>query len=656
MTSRFQSVVFFVVLFALATVGRAQFATVPRLNGDGGSGSSVVLTIGGSSTVDLRTIIIVPGVTGQVVQFDTVLGKWNVELLTTAAPINSANFLRYVNAGSYANTFIHRVVPAFVVQGGGYTSTVPFVSIARPTTAPLEYNLPNTRGTLAMARTSDINSASSEWFVNTVDNSTTLNPSNGGGYTVFGRVLGTGMSVVDAIAAQPLYNVGFDSTGAASTPLRNVQTGQTTVQAANYITVNSVRTIPMYPLVAGETALLGFTATSANVAVVTTAITGSTLTLSGVAAGVAAVTVRGTDIQGNAAQAVFSVTVAGGVPVITAQPLGATVTTGQTVALNIAATGDGLGYEWRKNGIAAAIAGATGPTLILPNVTVADAGGYVCRVSNSSAITFSESATVSVGAAGQNAKLSNLSVRANLSAGQILIVGFSTTAKKDLLVRGVGPKLADFGLANFYADPRLEISASGGNAATSNDDWDVSLEPTFARVGAFPLDRGSKDAAIVTPVTGGATAQLKGTGSGFVLVEVYDAGGGLTPRLTNVSARNRVGTGSDVLIAGFTIEGPVAKTLLIRGVGPKLTAFGVAGALEDPKLEIYKTNGTKLAENDNWTATVGGFFSGLGAFALDAGSKDAALLITLPPGGYTAQLSGVGATTGEGLIEVYELP
>jgi cyclophilin family peptidyl-prolyl cis-trans isomerase len=641
-------VVFFVCVF----VARAQLATVPTSLG---TPPVTALAPGGTATVDLKNWLVVPGVTGQVAQFDTVLGKWNAEILATAAPINSANFFRYVNAGSYANTFVHRAVPGFVIQGGGYTATVPFTAISTPTSAPLEYNLPNARGTLAMARGTDINSATSQWFVNLVDNSTALNQSNGGGYTVFGRVLGTGMTVVDAIAAMPLYNVGFDSTG-ASTPLRNVQTGQTTLQTVNYITVNSVRTIPLYPTQAGELAVLGFALTNSSAATVTGTITGSTLTLSGVAAGIAIVTVRATDTNGGAAEVGFLVTVAASAPVITAQPLGATVAAGQTVALSVAASGDALTYEWRKNGATTGIAGATGPTLILTRVTTADAGSYLCYVSNSAGAVSSQSATLVVGAAGQLAKLSNLSVRANLSANQTLIVGFSTTAKKDLLVRGVGPKLAEFGLTNFYADPRLEIFASGGGLIAANDDWDAALVPTFASLGAFALTVGSKDAAIVTPVTNGATAQLKGTGSGFVLVEVYDAGGGFTPRMTNVSARNRVGTGGDVLIAGLTIEGPVSKTLLIRGVGPGLTQFGVTGALFDPKVEVYKTDGTKLAENDNWDATVGAFFAGLGAFGLEAGSKDAALLITLPPGGYTVQLSGVGATTGEGLIEVYELP
>jgi hypothetical protein len=89
-------------------------------------------------------------------------------------------------------------------------------------------------------------------------------------------------------------------------------------------------------------------------------------------------------------------------------------------------------------------------------------------------------------------------------------------------------------------------------------------------------------------------------------------------------------------------------------VGPKLTAFGVGGVLADPKLEIYR-DATLLAANDDWNASVAAATPGLG-FALDAESKDAVLLITLPPGGYTAQLSGVGATTGVGLIEVYEVP
>jgi hypothetical protein len=270
----------------------------------------------------------------------------------------------------------------------------------------------------------------------------------------------------------------------------------------------------------------------------------------------------------------------------------------------------------------------------------------------------SAGAIVAVRSSGES-RLTNLAVRAALDAGQVLIVGFSTTGKTDLLVRGVGPKLADFGVADFYADPRLEIYDGAGVKGLTNDSWDSALATTFQSVGAFALNAGSKDAALVTSVNGASTAQLKGADSGVTLLEVYALGGMSAPsRLNNVSTLNRVGTGGNILIAGFTVSGDVAKTLLIRGVGPKLTAFGVSGVLADPKLEIYR-DATLLAANDDWNASVAAATPGLG-FALDAGSKDAVLLITLPalPAGvgYTAQLSGVGATTGVGLIEVYEVP
>ena len=633
-------------LIALSVVARAQLASVPTQLG---VPLATTLAPGGTATIDLRPWLGVPGVSGQVVQFDTVKGTFNAELLAAEAPRTVANFLNYMNRGAYTNSFFHRSVRNFVIQGGGFT-VAGIVVNPIPTDAPiaLENKVSNQRGTIAMARTNDLNSATSQWFINTVNNAGPLDTTNGG-YTVFARVLGNGMTVVDGIAALPIA----DATAQLGATFNELPLVGLPVAAANLVVVRSIIAVPIYPTNTGDVAVVRYTATNANAGVATGTVTGSRLTLTGVAAGSANVTVRVTDSNGSAAEAVFPVNVVVTVPVITGQPLAAVIAAGQTLALNITATGAGLNYQWQKIGTGA-IAGATGPQLIIPSATAADAGSYACTVTNAAGTLESAGAIVAVQATGL-ARLSNLSVRANLSVEQILIVGFSTTAKKDLLVRGVGPKLADFGLVNFYADPRLEISASGGNAAVSNDNWDGALEPTFVRVGAFPLDRGSKDAAIVTPVTGGATAQLKGTGSGFVLVEVYDASGGFVPRLTNVSARNRVGTGSDVLIAGFTIEGPVAKTLLIRGVGPKLAIFGVAGALADPKLEIFR-GATKLAENDDWNAAVGAYFAGLGAFALDGGSKDAALLITLPPGGYTAQLSGVGATSGEGLIEVYELP
>ena len=124
----------------------------------------------------------------------------------------------------------------------------------------------------------------------------------------------------------------------------------------------------------------------------------------------------------------------------------------------------------------------------------------------------------------------------------------------------------------------------------------------------------------------------------------------------NVSARNQVGTGDNILIAGFAISGSGTKALLIRAVGPGLSAFGVPGILADPKLEIFNNIGTKVAENDNWSSDLAATFTSVGAFALPSGSKDAALVTSLDAGkSYTVQVKGADSGTGEALIEIYEL-
>ena len=253
------------------------------------------------------------------------------------------------------------------------------------------------------------------------------------------------------------------------------------------------------------------------------------------------------------------------------------------------------------------------------------------------------------------ARLSNLSVRTAMAADQILIVGVVVNGgPRNVLVRAAGPALANFGLGNAMTDPRLELY-TGSTVTFQNDNWPAALSDTFTSVGAFAFAAGSRDAAFVQPIDGARSIQAQGTGAGVVLVEAYDTGTGNTPRLVNVSARNRVGTGDDILIAGFNVAGTGTKQLLIRAVGPKLAAFNVTGFLADPKLEVY-SGSTKLSENDNWNSTLTPAFAAVGAFALDPGSRDAALLTSLAPGSYTVQVSGADGGTGEGLIEIYEVP
>ena len=126
--------------------------------------------------------------------------------------------------------------------------------------------------------------------------------------------------------------------------------------------------------------------------------------------------------------------------------------------------------------------------------------------------------------------------------------------------------------------------------------------------------------------------------------------------LVNVSARTLVTPGDGTLIAGFALGGTTARTVLIRAGGPALNAFGVGGALADPKLALY-SGATKLAESDNWQASseLVDTFTRVGAFHFTARSRDAMLYLTLPPGLYTAQVSGLGSATGVALVEVYVL-
>ena len=256
------------------------------------------------------------------------------------------------------------------------------------------------------------------------------------------------------------------------------------------------------------------------------------------------------------------------------------------------------------------------------------------------------------------ARLSNLSVRTSLDAHQIVTVGFTLSGgSKSVLLRAVGPTLVDFGVPNFMADPKLDLF-SGTNKVNSNDNWGGTnaLAFAFQSVGAFGYaSPSSRDAALVTTINGGQTLQVSGPTAGTVLVEGYDAVIGDLPRFTNLSARNQVGTGTNILIAGFTLWGSGKRDLLVRAVGPKLIDFGVTAVLLDPKLEIFSGT-TKIAENDNWPASLAPAFASVGAFGLTPGSKDAAITVSLPAGSYTVQVSGADGGVGEAIVEIYELP
>ena len=350
-------------------------------------------------------------------------------------------------------------------------------------------------------------------------------------------------------------------------------------------------------------------------------------------------------------------------PTILRAPVSQHVAPGVPVTFTVAAIGGDLGYQWKKNGVA--LPGATDATYTIASATPATMGFYSVVVKNPAGAPESEIAILTV-AVGNPGRLVNLSTRGFVPDGGDLTVGFVIRdgSTKSLLVRAVGPTLGAFGLTGALADPRLElIPSNAGPATQSNDDWagGPALAGAFADAGAFALPAGSKDAALLATLapasfTARITTGLTGSG-GLALAEVYDRdGGGAGGRLMNLSTRGFVGTGPHALVPGFVIGGVAAKSLLIRAVGPGLAPFGVTGWLTDPQLAVVPLGQSfTVARNDTWDVAAATVFAQVGAFALPFGSTDAALVVRLPPGGYTVTVSGADQTTGTALVEIYDL-
>lgn len=354
-------------------------------------------------------------------------------------------------------------------------------------------------------------------------------------------------------------------------------------------------------------------------------------------------------------------------PSILIHPRHQQVSTGSHVSFSVAAIGAApLTYQWFKDG--REVPGGTTATLGVVAFEPSAAGAYSVSITNSLGQVTSNAATLSMDPAG---RLLNLSARAFSRGGDdVLITGFVVggTSPKRLLVRGVGPALTSLGITSALTDPRITLFDAGGQQRQTLDNWGdffpgAALVMTSSRVGAFALPVGSRDAAMIVTLEPGAyTVHATNPSlpeSRVGLIEIYDTETG-APRLINLSTRARVQSGEGALIAGFVVDAGGAKRVLVRAVGPTLAEFGVSDALADPKLEIFRAGeDAPSQQNDNWSdpnadeLTMA--FGQVSAFPLARGTKDAAVIATLPPGAYTAKVSGVNGTTGVALIEVYEL-
>jgi hypothetical protein len=236
----------------------------------------------------------------------------------------------------------------------------------------------------------------------------------------------------------------------------------------------------------------------------------------------------------------------------------------------------------------------------------------------------------------------------------VMIGGFiiQGDADKDIIVRALGPSLADLGVKNTLNDPVLELYDSTGAIVEQNDNW-TSLPP-----GTVPPElqpSSSLEAVIVTSLPPGSyTAVLRSAdgSTGNALCELYDLAPGHSS-LRNISTRGQAGTGDDVMIGGFIVGGTDASKVIIRAIGPSLSTAGVAGALFDPALELHDGQGSLIFQNDNWRSDQEQQIIDSNVPPVD--DKESAIVATLPPGAYTAVVRGAGNTTGVALVEVYAL-
>jgi hypothetical protein len=263
----------------------------------------------------------------------------------------------------------------------------------------------------------------------------------------------------------------------------------------------------------------------------------------------------------------------------------------------------------------------------------------------------------------RSGKVLDVSTRLHVETGQhVGIAGFiisGNTAKK-VIVRALGPTLAQFGVPGVLQNPALNLFDSSNNLIASNDNWKSAQQTEIQASGYAPGD--DREAAIIeTLAPGSYTAVVRGIAAtvGTALLEVYDLDQSSSSLITNISTRGSVGTDANVMIGGFIVGGGLgingdgSSEVLVRALGPELTNFGISDALQDPKIDLFDGNGNLLASNDNWKDSQQAAIQATGLAPGD--DREPAILTTLIQGNWTAILRGKNNTTGVGLIELYRI-
>jgi hypothetical protein len=263
--------------------------------------------------------------------------------------------------------------------------------------------------------------------------------------------------------------------------------------------------------------------------------------------------------------------------------------------------------------------------------------------------------------------VANISTRLPVGTGEnVLIEGFIVQGPagsiKKIIVRAIGPSLLQFGIADALLNPTLEIHDSTTATVASNNDWRNTIvgglitsdqAPEINSSGVAPAN-DSESAIIANLAPGNYTAQVRGAGNttGTAVVDAFDLGPASPARVANIATRGLIQPGDNLMIAGFIVQaGPVR--VVIRATGPSLTQFGINNALPDTTLQLRDGNGAIVRENDDWMSDQKAELEPTGL--QPSNSLEAALIQTIPPGNYTAQVRGKPESTGIGVVEIYFL-
>jgi cyclophilin family peptidyl-prolyl cis-trans isomerase len=535
--------------------------------------------------IDLSEVFTDPDMS-HAVRMTTVLGAFDIALFGQQKPITVANFLKYVDDGRYfiadsttnliASSFIHRAVSSpGIIQGGGLLGTVdrspppgaPADSAAPTQVLPFapiqnEPGISNKRGTIAMAKVAnDPNSATSQWFINVIDNLSLDAPTNNGGYTVFGRVV-RALAVVDEIAAVPRFNAsgGEPDSPFTDLPLRNY-TSPNAIRVPNLVSIPSITQISP----------LSFGALSGNENVEVTVI-GTKLLVSGKSIGSAQITVAASDFDGAVVPHQFNVDVVAapgrlvqlstrmhvgtgdnaliggfimqgaspkrlmiralgpyltpfGVPNVLANPTLELRDSAGTLLASNDNWGDAPNKdEMMQSGVALTHPNESGILLTVPSsVNNASYTAIVRGVNNTAGVGLVEVYDLD---SGPGSTLLNISTRGEVNVDpKALIGGFFIcgTESKTIVVRAIGPSLSGLGVSGALSDPTLEFFNGQGTKLDENNDWETSANKAQIQASGLAPTNSKESAVLQTLAAGPYTAVVRGanSGTGIGSVEVY---------------------------------------------------------------------------------------------------------------------------------------